>query len=261
MTDKEVLQSLIEEVVRGKVEGKQVGILFSGGLDSTIIASIAKRYSAPMSYTVGIEGSHDLLVGRSTAAILGLDWTPVILKEEQLVSLIRGMLEMVEISDPVAVSYQLPMYLVARSAEESILLSGQGADELFGGYARYENMEAGMLERRMEEDLDRVINLGSEWDKRIAAHFGKSIVHPYLDSKVIGFVNGLSFERRIYGGIRKALLRDVARAMGLGEVADRPKKAAQYGSGIMKAMKSVAKRRGLSLGDLVLISSEEAKES
>jgi asparagine synthase (glutamine-hydrolysing) len=61
----------------------------------------------------------------------------------------------------------------------------------------------------------------------------------------------MPLEMLLRGDENKAILRDVGRALGLGPIADRKKKAAQYGSGIMNAMKAMAKRDGLTLSELV----------
>ncbi len=261
LVEKKILRSLIEEAIRKEVEGKRLGVLFSGGLDSAVVAFLAGGMATLTTYTVGVAGCHDLKVAENTASFLGLDWVPIILSEEEMVSSIRGMEEIWRIANPLTVSFQLPTYVVAKYAKEGLLMSGQGADELFGGYARYERMPMDSLRLGMEEDLDRVMTSGRVVDQEIAAHFGKRMVHPYLDFRVVSYVRSLPFESRVPKEERKPLLREVARDLGLQEAAERPKKAAQYGSGIMKMMKAAARRRKLSLGDWIMGLAQEDKES
>jgi len=75
--------------------------------------------------------------------------------------------------------------------------------------------------------------------------------HPFLHGEVIGAAQRIPTEEHIVDGRRKAILCQVAELMGLRDVAQRPKKAAQYGSGIMKVIKKEAKRRGMSSQQLV----------
>jgi asparagine synthase (glutamine-hydrolysing) len=137
---------------------------------------------------------------------------------------------------------------VAQVADEMLLASGQGADELFGGYARYERMTS--MERRsaMRHDVTKLLIHGSRTEHVLAAYFDKEVRHPFLDPEVVELALQLPDELLIDGGIRKVALRQIARAIDLVEEADRKKKAAQYGSGVMRTMKAMAKRDGLTVG-------------
>ncbi|MEM2979617.1 MAG: asparagine synthase C-terminal domain-containing protein [Methanomassiliicoccales archaeon] len=90
--------------------------------------------------------------------------------------------------------------------------------------------------------------------------FHKEIVHPYLDEKFLDFVLQIPIDERMRNGVRKGLLREVARRLGLGEIASLDKKAAQYGSGIMKTMKKAARKRKIHLKELVEQNSDSRKQ-
>jgi len=145
----------------------------------------------------------------------------------------------------------MPLYLVLGVAGEDLLLCGQGADELYAGYSRYRSMDEAAMRSAMAHDIKALITQGMDIEKRAAEAFGKTLVHPFLDPEVIKVSIDLPLDMLLRGDENKAILRDVGRALGLGPIADRKKKAAQYGSGIMDAMKAMAKREGLTLGEMV----------
>jgi asparagine synthase (glutamine-hydrolysing) len=93
--------------------------------------------------------------------------------------------------------------------------------------------------------------MGTEREWRLASHFGKVIRHPFLHRDVVEFAQVLPISECIDQGERKKILREVAALLDLGPVVSRPKKAAQYGSGVMKEMKAEAKRRDVPLSGLV----------
>lgn len=249
----------LDEAVREFVNGEQVGILFSGGLDSAVIASIARNHCVSRLYTVGIAGSHDLTAGRSAAERLGLEWKGIVLDEGEVVNAVKEMTRTFEINDPLTISFEMPLYFVSRCAEERKLMSGQGADELFGGYARYLKLSYEARETEMRKDLTNLIERGEDVERRIASRHGKEIFHPYLHQRVVEEAGKVPIGERISGDKRKAPLVQVAELLDLGEIAYRPKKAAQYGSGIMKAMKRESTRRKVSLKALVEALREECE--
>lgn len=246
-----VLDSLDDAVRRHAPVDQMPAVLFSGGLDSSIIARLLSRYSDPKLYTVGIEGSYDLRTGQEAAAFLGLPWEGIIVDARDLLEAVKELVRTIPTTNPVTLSFELPLHLVASRVREVELFTGQGADELFAGYARYLNMDAEERKRHMDSDLMRLLDKGISYEREIAKRHGKRVHHPYLDEKVVEAVRELSADSLIQGSMRKTVLREVAALLDLGDIITRPKKAAQYGSGIMKTLKRSAKERGVTLRALV----------
>ena len=75
MTRYEALGNAIESAIRRSCEGKRVGIAFSGGMDSGLLAAVASKYAKSVTcYTCGTDDSFDVAAGRELAGILGLPW-------------------------------------------------------------------------------------------------------------------------------------------------------------------------------------------
>jgi asparagine synthase (glutamine-hydrolysing) len=253
-----VLKAL-ERATCEEVQGHDVAIAFSGGLDSSIISCLVGRHTQPTLYTVGIEGSYDLAIGEQTAEVLGMPWKGLIFDEEDLINAIFEMVKIIPTTNPVTISFEMPLFLVASKIKEKHIFSGQGADELFAGYAKYAGMSGEERERTLDADLVHLLEKGLNYERSIAQHWGKELHYLYLHYRVMDVVRSIPVIEEFRGDERKAVLRDVARLLDLGEVADRRKKAAQYGSGIMKTLRRAAKRNGITVRAFVRLLAREGE--
>jgi len=195
-------------------------VLFSGGLDSSVIVLLAKE---PKLYTLcGSERSYDYVSAKRSAALLGLDFEPVSFNE----------LDIKEAASALGSKSSLDIahYILARAVKENTVLSGQGADELFLGYAKYLRMSDEEKKTKARDDFEKWVF--EEKEKKIFALFKKDIFFPYIALKDTAFSLPLK-ERE-----GKKFLRSLAISLGLPEeIALQRKKAMQYGSGVDKAVK------------------------
>ncbi len=234
----------------GALTGGRAAVLFSGGLDSTLLTALAQPLSDLHLYTVGYPGSHDIEAGRKGAEELGLPWEPILIDDATLMEAVAFLRDQMGVADPVTISFEVPLYLACATVTEGVLLSGQGADELFGGYARYSSMSPAELDEARAADVHRLLFEGFLREERMARGLGKTLVCPYLDLPVIEAALSIP-SAELSGELgNKHPLRRIAKGMGL-SAARSPKKAAQYGSGVMKAMKRLAASEGKGLGDWV----------
>lgn len=214
-------------------------IAFSGGLDSSLIAFLGLKKGNFVGYVAGLEGSHDILWAEKAAKMLGLPLKKIIVDEEDVRDAYYELKDLIGMDNRIIISFEMPLYFVARECTESKIITGQGADELFGGYKRYESMDADTLEMEMNKDLDELLNTGVKRERGIAEHFGKELITPYLNPDFVQVVRERSASERKGIG-RKEMLREIAREAGLPEeICSKSKKAAQYGSGIMKVLKKM----------------------
>ncbi|MGY1835518.1 asparagine synthase (glutamine-hydrolyzing) [Blastococcus sp. SYSU DS0510] len=133
----EVLDDSVRVHMRADVT---VGSFLSGGIDSTAIAALAKRYNPElMTFTVGFEraGFSEIEVAAESAAAIGVEHITKVVTPEEFAGSIP--LVVWYLDDPVADPALVPLYFVAREARKhvKVVLSGEGADELFGGYNIY----------------------------------------------------------------------------------------------------------------------------
>ena len=133
----EVLDDSVRMHMRADVT---VGSFLSGGIDSTAIAALAKRYNPDlMTFTVGFgrEGFSEIDVAAESAAAIGVEHITKVVSPEEFADSIP--LVVWYLDDPVADPALVPLYFVAREARKhvKVVLSGEGADELFGGYNIY----------------------------------------------------------------------------------------------------------------------------
>ncbi|MGB8357416.1 MAG: asparagine synthase B [Bacteroidales bacterium] len=152
-TDIGQLRNALEKAVhRQLMSDVPYGVLLSGGLDSSIISAITKKYAARRietddskeawwpqlhSFAVGLEGSPDLIAAREVADHIGTVHHEIHITVQEGLDAVRDVIYFLETYDVTTVRAATPMYLMARvikSMGVKMVLSGEGADEIFGGY-------------------------------------------------------------------------------------------------------------------------------
>ncbi len=251
----ELAEALVSAVKKRARHVERFGILFSGGVDSALIACICANLGyEPKLYAVAMPGSLDekrLKIEK----FLGLE---VVFREigyEEVASAVDKVLYAIEEPSPLKLSIAIPIFLAAELAKangEKVLLTGQGSDELFAGYARYVALSNNELRRELRRDFENLYRVNLERDDKAAMAAQIELLHPYLDRRVVEVALSLPPELKIAQGMRKYILRKVAKKLGLPEtIAMREKKAVQYSTGVAKALKKFARAEGKKLGNYV----------
>jgi asparagine synthase (glutamine-hydrolysing) len=241
----EALASLVDESVRTRVHGQgRVAISFSGGLDSSLLALLASRYADVVLCSAYASGSRDESQSDKAAGLLGLKLEAGLLDEETLAKGSRGAElppgDATEMDKALWCIYSTTSELAKRRKAGMILL-GQLADELFGGYMKYairaREEGARAAEEMMRTDVRACADRGFLRDEA-ACSASCEVRFPYADERVASFAAGLPIEYKIREGERKAILRAAALKLGLPEeLASAPKKAAQFSSGASRLLK------------------------
>ena len=258
------LQRLLESSVRKRVMGrKKVAVAFSGGLDSSLVAFLAKKCGVEVELVhVSLENQPETKEAKKAAEELQLPMQIHLFKEADVEKVISEVVGLVEEPDPVKVSVGIPFYWTAQKTAKAglkVLLAGQGADELFGGYQRYVNqyiLEGDEKVRKtMFHDVSVIHESNIERDEKICGFHDVELRLPFASFQIAEFAMSLPTELKIEkkaDSLRKLVLRKTAENIGLSKgIAEKPKKAVQYSTGINNALKKLAKKHNLTLAEYV----------
>jgi asparagine synthase (glutamine-hydrolysing) len=260
----ETLQKLLENSVRKRVWGlKEVAVAFSGGLDSSVVAFLAKKCRVNIQLIhVSLENQHETEEAKKAADELKLPVQVHLFREEDVEKVVAKVVALIEEPDPVKTSIGVSFYWAAEKTAEAgfkVLLAGQGADELFGGYQRYVNeyLMHGeeQVRRDMFNDVANIHESNIERDVKICSFHNVELRLPFASYAIADFALSLPLELKIEkkpDSLRKLVLRKAAENMGLpAAIAEKPKKAIQYATGINAALKRVAKRQNATVSEYV----------
>jgi len=238
-----IVKEAVIEAVKKRIPDERFGVLFSGGVDSSLIALICKQLKAAFTcYTVGLENSSDVEQAKKVAEFFDFKLKTRILSIEEAEKIIKKAVETV---GPNVVKVGVASVVIAAKeiADEKIFFSGLGSEEIFAGYERHlkakdvnEECWNGLKQMR-ERDLTR--------DVAVAKAMNFELRTPFLDKELIRVAMQLPGRFKLNKD-NKLILREAAEEIGLGDFAWRKKKAAQYGSRFDKAIEKLAKREKLS---------------
>lgn len=232
----------------------KVGMIFSGGVDSVLIAKLIADFGWDIKcYCVGKVGSDDVKNAERVASDLSLDLRVLHIDEAQVEKLLPEIIESIEMEGLLQVEVAVPMYLAAKAASEDgikVMFTGQGADELFGGYWWYNDVikEDGYLKLHMKmwEDIDLAYDDTLEREDKVTMAHSVELRVPYLDRNVVQCAMRISPRLKIKDStdsIRKWIHRDVAAMLGVPHyTAYREKDMAQSGSGVHDLIETVAQK-------------------
>lgn len=269
----EKLDSLLSEAVEARSRGLfKVALGFSGGIDSSILAYYLDREGVDVDLIcVGMEGSTEFGTAELAANFLNL---PIRLESFTLKDVeeaLNTVLWSIEEPDPMKVGVALPLHWSMRNAAESggkIFFSGNGSDEIFGGYHRHvqEYAKSGEAVREtLFKDVAASHEINYERDYKVCADSDMELRLPFADHKIIEFGLSLPLDLKLPAdpeSPRKRVLRALAEKLGFpDEVAYCCKKAVQYSTGVNKALMVLARRSGKSLSGYLSERFRKVKEN
>lgn len=248
--------ALMESMKKRTQDFQRIGIVFSGGIDSVLVAYMAKQMVPEVvCYTCGLRGSNDIEYSRQIAEQLGLDLQVNELTTDDVERLIPEIIHTIEDSNAGQVEVAIPVYGAVKLAHEQgirVMLTGQGADELFAGYSWYSKIAEsnGYLKMRdhMVEDLLLLYKETLEREDKITMTHSVELREPFLDIDVIKTALEINPKLNVEGSddiFGKRVHRETAVNLGIPRnIAYRIKEAAQHGSGIHGAIDSIARKNG-----------------
>ncbi|MCC8174306.1 MAG: asparagine synthase B, partial [Odoribacter sp.] len=251
-TDIETLKTALEDAVRRQLMSDvPYGVLLSGGLDSSIISAVAKKFAAKRietdnksdawwpqlhSFAVGLKGAPDLTAARKVADHIGTVHHEINYTIQEGLDAVRDVIYYLETYDVTTVRASTPMYLLARVIKSmgiKMVLSGEGADEVFGGYLYFH--KAPNAQAFHEETLRKLGKLHMydclRANKSLAA-WGVEGRVPFLDKEFLDVAMRLNPESKMVkeGKMEKWVLRKAFEDLLPQEVAWRQKE--QFSDGV-----------------------------
>ena len=238
------------------------GLLFSGGLDSNIIALLSKKAKKQFTcYCIGLENSQDLAWAKKSAKLLKIKLKTKILTLKEVESALKKVIKLLKTNDVTKISIALTIYLALKITKEKSIVTGLGSEEIFAGYERHKKSFTSekSLFKESWQGLKRCYKNDISRDLKISKLFKKQILTPFLDKDLIIAAMNISPKDKIKNNQKKYILRKISIELGLPkELAFRPRKAAQYGSNILKALDKLARINGFKYKKDYLIALSES---
>ena len=209
----DIREALDQSVQKRLMSDVPVGVFLSGGLDSSIVAALMKQHVSELhSFSVGLAQSPDLKAARLVAEHLGTVHHEYVYSEAEMQAVLSDVIYYLESYDPALVRSAIPCYIVSRlaSAHVKVVLSGEGADELFAGYSYFADYDDSMaLHQEAINILQGLHNLNLQRvDRMTMAHSLEGRV-PFLDVDFIELCMRIDPHLKLYStsGTEKWLLR------------------------------------------------------
>ncbi len=241
----EEIKELFLSAVEKRIPEGEVALLFSGGLDSTMVAAALQELGKDFTcYTAGIQHGNvnaprDVEWAEEVARDMGLELESYEADLEDVEEMLPELAEWISSTSTVKLGVALPFHFALQHADQKVVFSGLGSEQLYAGYSRmkenYYNQEClSGLRGLFERDLYR--------DDVVSMRNGLELRVPFLDQELVEHALTIPGEHKVSQDYRKYVLRLVAEKLGVPEeVAWREKTAAQYGSNFDKAIARLGK--------------------
>ena len=242
----EQLLTEMQNAVKDTVSDKKIGVAFSGGVDSTLLAKIVKDLGYEVHLlTIGFHDSHDINFAKEVNQILNFPHSISEIEPENFKETSDKIHQIIKSDNLSWNENSIAFYYVAELAQKNGLktvVTANGIDELFCGYNSYrEAIEAGedevlkMMNMKLKNEEEMMVAINT-----VTAEFGVRMIQPFLSPNFIDYAKKIPVSEKIHGSDdmkRKHPIRELAMDYGIPEVAaQKQKKALQYGSQIHKSL-------------------------
>jgi asparagine synthase (glutamine-hydrolysing) len=233
-----LVRAAFEDSVRVRVDTDlPVGVILSGGLDSSLVLlQVADMHPDCVAFTVGAPGSEDLHYARRLCADLGVRHEVIEIAPREIgLAAIRQAIEMSELTeygDIINAVVSVPLFRRIHEAGIKVVLTGDGSDELFGGYPMYHRSSPEQARRLF---LHKIRNLGRTELQRVdrtSMGHGVEARVPFLDLALVELAMRLPMGLKVRDGQEKWILREAFADLLPGYIRERPKNPMSHSSGL-----------------------------
>lgn len=247
-----VRETLERAVQKRLMADVPVGAFLSGGLDSSIIVALARQHLDELhTFSVGIEGSRDLEAARVVAEHLDTNHHEYALTIDEIVAKLPEIIYALESFDQDLVRSGIPCYFTSRLAAEhlKVILTGEGADELFCGYTYYQDIaDPAALHAELRRSVTALHNVNLQRvDRLTMAHSIEGRV-PFLDLELIDLAQRIPVDLKLRPGrngrrVEKWILRKAVEDLLPREIVWRVKEQFDEGSGTVDILTAAIQQR------------------
>ncbi len=239
-----IREALVRSVRDRMMADVPVGVFLSGGLDSSLVAAILAT-EAPQGVTVrsfaaGTAGSSDLIAARLVAEHLGLEHHERVYTDDEVIEVLPEVVRSTESYEPTLVRSAVPNYLLAELAARhlKVVLTGEGADELFAGYHHLRELDHEALRDALTSGVETLHHLNLQRCDRVTMAHGLEARVPFLSREMLAVAQRVPIEWKLLGedGQEKTLLREAFHGWLPDEVLWRRKEQFGEGSGTTDVM-------------------------
>ena len=245
----EVRETVEASVIKRLMSDVPLGAFLSGGLDSSIIAAVAKQHMEQLhTFSIGIEGSRDLQAARLVSRYLGTIHHEYVITPEEVTAKLPEIVYSLESFDQDLVRSAIPCYFTSRLAADhvKVILTGEGADELFAGYTYYKDIpDNDTLHRELRRSVSSLHNINLQRvDRLTMAHSLEGRV-PFLDLQMIELGQRIPAHLKLAGDpiVEKWILRLAFEDLLPSEIVWRKKEQFDEGSGTVDLLTQMLAER------------------
>ena len=233
-----LLRRLLEDSIRARVDTDlTVGVILSGGLDSSLVlAHVREMHPDCVALTIGAPGSEDLHFARRLTADLGvphevIEVAPGDIRARDVREAIR-MSELTEYGDIINAIVSVPLFRRARDLGIKVLLTGDGSDELFGGYAMYDRIGPTTSRRLFLHMIRNLHRTELQRVDRVSLGHGVEARVPYLDLSLVELAMRLPVGLKVRDGQEKWIIRQAFADLLPDYIRRRPKNPMSHSTGL-----------------------------
>jgi asparagine synthase (glutamine-hydrolysing) len=261
-SNKQILhKKLIRNIKDYAIKTNKATVAFSGGIDSILIAYYLNQNDVELNLIwTGIEKQPEQEIAQNAADNLGIKLHIETFTHEHIEETLEYIIKSIEEPSPVNTGIAFPFHWASKKTRElgnTTMYSGNGADELFAGYMKYlkKYLDGKDPSQDLFQDVINSYHQNFQRDYKTCLDQNIRLLLPFTHPELVEYGLSIPISQKLPNNRtepRKKILRNLAIDLGIPEkLANRPKKAAQYSSGVNKTLRKISKKQTIKLTELV----------